>query len=207
MAGRSNKKKEEIVSIKDEFKRIQEEHNDLDIMKYSLTSKDIDTSEIDIINYDEYYDEALKEATEMLDSLVELYLGDNKEIKENKYIANKVKDDSIIYADTIFLSKVTRLQLKKQLVQIDGGDNSARMHEVVNQTFRETRENIMFKSKRKTEMESYYKEFRKDLGLKDLNEENNMASIGEDDNIGTPMNNADINDYIRKVMTGDIESE
>lgn len=83
-----------------------------------------------------------------------------------------MKEDAMIYAETVFLSKMTRKNFLTQLRQIDNGDNSARMHEVVNQTIAQVRDNIKFTSSQRTELEKFYKEVRKDLGLNEMSETN-----------------------------------
>ncbi|MFK5282989.1 hypothetical protein ACI3PL_25815, partial [Lacticaseibacillus paracasei] len=83
---------------------------------------------------------------EVLESLVDLYLGDSKKIIEHPYIKNKLKEDALVYAETIFLSKMTRKNFLTQLRQVDNGDNSARMHEVINQTVSQIRDNSKFSS-------------------------------------------------------------
>ena len=55
-----------------------------------------------------------------------------------------MKEDAQVYAETIFLQKMTRKNFLQQLKQIDNGDNSARLHEVVNQSISQDRENIKF---------------------------------------------------------------
>ena len=73
-------------------------------------------------------------------------------------------------SETIFLSKMTRKNFLTQLRQVDNGDNSARMHEIINQTVGQIRENSKFSSTQRTELEKFYKEIRKDLGLDELSD-------------------------------------
>jgi polyribonucleotide nucleotidyltransferase len=63
---------------------------------------------------------------------------------------------------------MTRKNFLTQLRQVDNGDNSARMHEVVNQTITQIRENSKFSSTQRTDLEKFYKELRKDLGLNEI---------------------------------------
>jgi ADP-dependent phosphofructokinase/glucokinase len=91
-----------------------------------------------------------------------------------------------------------------QLKQIDNGDNSARMHEVVNQSANQIRENIKFTTTLKTDMESFYKTLRKDLGMTELSEvnEDKIAETSEDkpDKIFDPR---DLNNMIDNALKKD----
>jgi hypothetical protein len=120
---------------------------------------------------------------EVLESLVDLYLSDVPQLKEHPYIKNKLRDDALVYAETIFLSKMTRKNFLSQLRQVDNGDNSARMHEVVNQTIGQIRENSKFSSTQRTELEKFYKGLRKDLGLNEIESPDVQKAI----EIGTKM--------------------
>ena len=116
--------------------------------------------------------------------------------------------DAKVYAETIFLSKMTRKNFLSQLRQVDNGDNSARMHEVVNQTIGQIRENSKFSSTQRTELEKFYKGLRKDLGLNEIENPEviraqNIAaeeSAGESTNSGEIMDNRKLNDLIKNAM-------
>ena len=165
------KKENKINELQNEFERIQQEQ-EIDVSKYLAKRDDLpDLGEIQIYDYDHDITEAVNQANELLESLVDLYLGDSKSIIDHKYIKNKMKEDASIYAETIFLSKMTRKNFLTQLRQVDNGDNSARMHEVINQTIGQIRENSKFSSTQRTELEKFYKEVRKDLGLDELTTE------------------------------------
>lgn len=163
-----SKKEDKINELQNEFERIQED-NELDISKYLAKKDDLpDLGEIQIYDYDQDLTESTDQALRLLESLVDLYLGDSKKISEHNYIRNKMREDAAIYAETIFLSKMTRKNFLTQLRQVDNGDNSARMHEVVNQTIGQIRENSKFSSSQRTELEKFYKEIRKDMGLNEI---------------------------------------
>jgi hypothetical protein len=162
------KKEEKINELQSEFERIQE-NNELDISKYLAKKDDLpDLGEIQIYDYDQDLTESTDQALRLLESLVDLYLGDSKRVSEHNYIRNKMREDAAIYAETIFLSRMTRKNFLTQLRQVDNGDNSARMHEVVNQTIGQIRENSKFSSTQRTDLEKFYKEIRKDLGLNEI---------------------------------------
>lgn len=158
-----SKKEEKINSLQEEFSRIQDENKDLDVSKYLAKREDLpDLGEIQIYDYDKDLDESIESAEEVLDALFELYFGDIQGINQNKYLVKKVKEDAQVYAETIFLQRMTRKNFLTQLKQVDNGDSSARMHEVVNQSISQIRDNIKFAQSQRTDLEKYYRDMRKD---------------------------------------------
>jgi len=138
--------------------------------------------------------------------IVDLYLSDIPKLKEHPYILAKMKEDSLVYAESLFLAKMTRKNFLSQLRQVDNGDNSARMHEVVNQTIGQMRENSKFLMGQRTEFEKFYKTLRKDLGFNEIeNEEINPQKIVEElkdskDEDGDITDNRKLNDLIKLAM-------
>jgi hypothetical protein len=172
-----NKKEEKINDLQSEFNRIQEENKDLDVSKYLAKREDLpDLGEIQIYDYDADIEDSKTQAGEVLESLVDLYLGDNPGVIKHPYIQNKMKEDAQVYADTIFLQKMTRKNFLTQLKQVDNGDSSARMHEVVNQSISQIRENIKFSQTQRTELEKFYKEMRRDFGMNEIAESNEIKN-------------------------------
>ena len=193
------KNEKKVEELKDEFERIQED-NQLDISKYLAKRDDLpDLGSIEIYDYDQDLTESTEKAMELLESLVDLYLGDSKKISEHNYIKNKMKEDAVVYAETIFLSKMTRKNFLTQLRQVDNGDNSARMHEVINQTVSQIRENSKFSSTQRTELEKFYKEIRKDLGLNEIATEQTIEDTEEKENTKI-MDSRNLNDMIDKYL-------
>jgi len=203
-----SKTENERNRIKDEFDEIQSESGEFDISKHLARPEDLpDLGEIEIYDYDSDMTVASQQSMEVLESLIDLYLSDVPQLKEHPYIRNKMREDAKVYAETIFLSKMTRKNFLSQLRQVDNGDNSARMHEVVNQTIGQIRENSKFSSTQRTELEKFYKGLRKDLGLNEIEnpevikaqniaaEESAGESIG-----GEIMDNRKLNDLIKNAM-------
>jgi hypothetical protein len=78
------------------------------------------------------------------------------------------------------------------------------MHEVVNQTIGQIRENGKFLSNQRTELEKFYKTLRKDLGYNEIeNPEVKQAEAEKSDTSseGLVTNNRDLNDLIKNAMT------
>ncbi len=202
-----SKTENERNRLQDEFDQIQSEGGDFDLSKHLARPEDLpDLGEIEIYDYDSDLTVASQQSMEVLESLVDLYLSDIPQLKEHPYIKNKMKEDAMVYAETIFLTKMTRKNFLSQLRQVDNGDNSARMHEVVNQTIGQIRENAKFLSTQRTDLEKFYKNLRKDLGFNEIeNPELNKSltedASGEDSGpTGDIMDNRKLNDMIKMAM-------
>jgi len=198
-----SKTENERNRLQDEFDQIQSEGGDYDLSKHLARPEDLpDLGEIEIYDYDSDLTVASQQSMDVLESLVDLYLGDVPQLKEHPYIKNKMKEDAVVYAEGIFLTKMTRKNFLSQLRQVDNGDNSARMHEVVNQTIGQIRENAKFLSGQKTELEKFYKTLRKDLGYNEI--ENQEPKQSEEDGDGQPdgaiMDSRSLNEMIKQAM-------
>ena len=189
--------------IKDEFDLIQSENGDIDFSKHLAKPEDLpDLGEIEIYDYDSDLTVASQQAMDVLEPLVDLYLGDVPKLKEHPYIKSMMKEDAMVYAEAIFLTKMTRKNLLTQMRQVDNGDNSARMHEVVNQTVGQIRENAKFLSGQKTELEKFYKTLRKDLGYNEIEPEAIAPEEIEEGKgpDGDITDNRRLNDMIKQAM-------
>lgn len=197
-----NKKEQKINSLQEEFSRIQDENKDLDVSKYLAKREDLpDLGEIQIYDYDKDLDESIYSAEEVLDALFDLYFGDIPGIEENKYLVKKVKEDAQVYAETIFLQKMTRKNFLTQLRQVDNGDSSARMHEVVNQSISQIRDNIKFAQSQRTELEKYYRDMRKDYDRMMENLKQTKIEQGlETKSDGKIVDSRTLNDMIEKML-------
>jgi len=201
--GTQSKLEKEKNRLTDEFDLIQEENKEFDISQHLATIDDLpDLGQIELYDYDADLTMVTQKGMEVLESLVDLYLGEFPELKHNAYIRNKMKEDAMVYAETLFLQKMTRKNFLSQLRQVDNGDNSARMHEVINQTIREVRENSKFASTMRSDLEKFYKDFRGDLmevadKMKQSNPE--TPSIGSDDD-GQVVDSKKLNDMINEAL-------
>ena len=201
-----SKSEEQRIRLQDEFDQIQSENSEFDISLHLAKPEDLpDLGEIEIYDYDADLTVATQQSMDVLESLVDLYLSDIPKLKDHSYIRNKMREDASVYAEAIFLSKMTRKNFLSQLRQVDNGDNAARMHEVVNQTIGQIRENGKFLSNQRTELEKFYKTLRKDLGYNEIeNPEVKQAeaeSQADTSSDGLVTNNRDLNDLIKNAMT------
>lgn len=196
--GTMSKVEKELDRISDEFDMIQEENRDFDIANHLAKIDDLpDLGQIELYDYDSDLTVVTQKGMEVIESLVDLYLSEFGELQSHPYIRNKVREDALVYAETLFLQKMTRKNLLTQLRQVDNGDNSARMHEVINQTIREIRENSKFSSAQRTELEDYYKRFREDLGEVAVNFKAAKADSKTD---GQIVDSKKLNDLISEAM-------
>lgn len=195
-----SKSQKEHNRINDEFDMIQEENRDFDIANHLAKIEDLpDLGQIEFYDYDSDLTVSSQKGMEVIESLVDLYLSEFGDLKLHPYIKNKVREDALVYAETLFLQKMTRKNFLSQLRQIDNGDNSARMHEVINQTIREIRENSKFSSSQRTELEEYYKKFRDDLSEVASTMRKDSVSDSENDD-GQIVDSKKLNDLISEAM-------
>lgn len=199
MAATMSKTAIQRIRLQDEFEQIQSENKDFDISKHLARTDDLpDLGEIEIYDYDADLTVATQQAHGVLESLVDLYLSEIPELLQHPYIKNKMREDAMVYAETVFLSKMTRKNFLTQLRQVDNGDNSARIHEVINQTIKEIRENSSFAFKQRTELEKFYKDLRKDMY--DVVETRKMQSP-DDEQEGQITDNRKMNELIKQALS------
>lgn len=200
-----SKQEQERIRLQDEFDQIQSENSEFDISKHLARPEDLpDLGEIELYDYDADLTVSMQQSMGVLESLVDLYLSDIPKLKDHNYIKNKMREDATVYAEALFLAKMTRKNFLSQLKQVDNGDNAARMHEVVNQTIGQIRENSKFLLTQRTELEKFYKTLRKDLGYNEIeNPEVKKAEEqqnSEENNDGMVMDNRKLNDLIKNAM-------
>ena len=96
---------------------------------------------------------------------------------------------------------MTRKNFLTQLRQVDNGDSSARMHEVVNQSISQIRDNIKFAQSQRTELEKYYKDMRKDYDRMMENIKQTKIEQGiETKTDGKIVDARSLNDMIERIM-------
>lgn len=199
--GTMSKVEKEKNRLTDEFDLIQEENKEFDISQHLAKIDDLpDLGQIELYDYDADLTMVAQKGMEVLESLVDLYLGEFPELKHNAYIRNKMKEDAMVYAETLFLQKMTRKNFLSQLRQVDNGDNSARMHEVINQTIREVRENSKFASTMRSDLEKFYKDFRGDIKEVSDKIKQQNPNTDMDDEDGQIIDPTKLNDLINEAI-------
>jgi hypothetical protein len=195
MSQKEDKKK----SLEEELNRIQNDNQDLVVSNYIAQEEDIpDFGSIEIYDYNKDVEDSNKSAKELMESLFEFYFKDVPGIKENKYLMKKIEEDALVYAESIFLQKMTRRNFIKQLSQVDSGSDSARHHEVINDTVSQIRDNIKFSQSQRTELEKYYKEMRKDYD--EMLSHVDPVETGDGEDGGKIYDARTLNDIIDKAM-------
>ena len=201
-----SKTENERNRLQDEFDQIQSENSEFDISKHLAKQEDLpELGEIQIYDYDSDMTVSNQQSLDVLESLIDLYLSDVPQLKDHPYIRNKMKEDAQVYAEAIFLTKMTRKNFLNQLRQVDNGDNSARMHEVVNQTIGQIRENAKFLSNQRTDLEKFYKTLRNDLGLNNIEnpeviKAQNQSQEESSTEEGEIMGNRKLNELIKNAL-------
>lgn len=194
-----SKTDKERTRLEDEFAEIQSSNNKFDISNHLAKVEDLPSlGEIELYDYESDIQVSHQQSIDVLESLVDLFLSDVPQLKEHSYIKTKMREDAMVYSEAVFLSKMTRKNFLSQLRQVDNGDNSARMHEVVNQTIGQIRENGKFLSNQRTELEKFYKTLRKDMGYNEI--ENEVVKTEEEINTevkGDVTDNRKLNDMIK----------
>jgi hypothetical protein len=194
------KNDEKRSTLEDEFAKIQSEHKDSDMEKYLVdVEEDLPGfGELEIYDYDTDLESSKDISEGVIESLVDLYLGDAPEIKNHGYVQQKKLQDMQDYADSRFLTKMSKKLLLQMLRQIDNSDNSARMYEVATKLI-ETNNNLNKDSRvSRSEIEKFYKEIRVDMGLNDLSKNTEVESDDADGQIINTMNlNDKIDEYIK----------
>lgn len=195
--GKYDKKKNKL---EDEFNQVQSQHKDTKIKKYLVDpDEDLpDFGELDVYDYDNDQQEVTKISEDVIENLVDLYLGDAPDVKDHPYIKEKSKQDMYDYADARFLSKMSKKLLLQNLRQIDNGDASARMYEVATKLMGEIREINKDSRKSRSEIEEFYKDIRSDLGLNELS--SNREEKDDENKDGSIINTADLNNQIDEYL-------
>ncbi len=187
--------------LQDEFNQIQSEGSTFDISKHLALPGDLpNLGEIEIYDYDADLLVSGESSMRVLEELVDLFLNDVPALKEHPYIKTKMREDAMVYAEAVFLTKMARKTLLSQMRQIDNGDNSARMYEIANQTFAQIRENAKFLSNQKTELEKFYKTLRKDLGYSEIENPDVKMEESAQNSEDLVTDNRRLNDMIKNAL-------
>src|ERR1035437_6521634 len=194
--------KDKLNELQSEFDNIQSSNSNTNPNNHLITPEDMpDFGELEIYDYNSDLSEVGEEAREIMGHLIDLYLGDAPKVKEHPYLKRKINEDARVYARSLFLERMSEKLLIQQFKQVDQGDNSARMHEVINQTMKEMREINTDGRKSRTEIEKLYKEMRNDFGLNDLSESTQTDDIKPiADTNGKVVDTRDLNDMIDKYI-------
>lgn len=153
------------------------------------------------IDYEVILSEAVVESTEVVDNMAELYLDGNSDLVNNPYLSKKRKHDAVNLADMLFLQKMAKRAVIKQLKQMDSGEMSARHFETFYGGLKEIRENIKQSTSTQNIMEGFYKSIREDLSQTKLGEESGISEESAED-IGDIQDPKDMNSKLDDLIKG-----
>ncbi len=149
-------------------------------------------------DYEEDRSVLLAESLDRINKMTSMYLENSDEIINHPYIQEKIIDDASDLADIKFVQKITRMALVTQIKQIDRGDKSPKHFDTLYCGMREVRENIKQSSTTISNMESFYRTIRTDLGLSEKVESGESGENGESSsNITTQKN---LNSYFENLI-------
>ena len=133
------------------------------------------------IDYSAQLDQLNDDATRIVDSLAELYLGDEK-LLNHPYITEKKRKDANYYGKLEFLVSASQNTLVSMMREIEMGTSTPRMFEVQSLLQKEMRENIKLSMRALVDIESFYKSIRADLGMEATAHQYQQAQIEETSN-------------------------
>ena len=192
-----SKNKEEKDSLSKELKEIRNLHSkeNIDPTQYLVDSeKDMpEFGSVCLYDYDADKEKTKQEAREIINSLVDLYLGDAPDIIEHEYLKKRMEEDAEYYGQMKFLQIISERALISQVKLIDNGEFNPRLMESLTKQQIEYRNNAQDGRKARSEIEQLYKSLRKDLNLSET------AGVKRDENIedeeeGFIINNAKMNE-------------
>lgn len=195
---KKSEKDSEKRRIDDEFDMITQFSKQTDVEQFIMKPEELsDFGPLE--QYDYYLDieQTQKDAKPILEDLVSLYI---PEIKDHPYLVRKINEDSRTYSKSLFLEKMIERLFIKQLKQIDNGDSSARLMEVINQTIKEIRETNKDGRSARTDIEKIYKEMRKDLGLNELSASNELKQESVTESTGRIIDTSELNNRLEELL-------
>jgi hypothetical protein len=153
----------ELAEIENDIQRVVDEQN---IESLEATANDLPPlTNNSIHDYEAELSEIGERSKGIIDNLVKLYLGEDENLFNHEYISRKREKDADNFSKLDFLVTSSQRTLTSIMKEIDMGAGSPRMYEVLSMLQKEMRENIKMSSSNLTNIESFYKNMREDLGL------------------------------------------
>lgn len=153
----------ELAEIENDIQRVIEDQN---IESLEASSNDLPPLATNTLhNYEEELSEIGERSKAIIDNLVKLYLGEDENLFNHEYISRKREKDADNFSKLDFLVTSSQRTLTSIMKEIDMGAGSPRMYEVLSMLQKEMRENIKMSSSNLTNIETFYKNMRQDLGL------------------------------------------
>jgi len=159
---------------------------------------------IDTHDYHQDVNDATIEAEELLQNLIDLYLKEVPTLKEIPYIKSRIKEDAHYYAQMKVLQSFSQRMLMKQMSKVDAGEDSPKMFDTITKQISEMRDNIKDGRSARLEVEKLYKELRKDFGLANEIQNDEVEVTAKID--GNVISNEDLNEQIERAIANRSES-
>lgn len=148
------------------------------------------------VDYNKEMEEVLDDSTKVVGNMASLYFDDNENILSNKYIKDKIRTDAQNLSDLVFLQKMAKKTIIKQMEQVEDAEGSPRLYETMFQGMREIREIIKQSTTMTSTMQTFYKDLFNDLKEKN-SAELNIEEKKEEANIMTA---SDLNNKLDEIM-------
>lgn len=153
----------ELLEIENDIQKVIEDQN---FESLEATSNDLPPLTNNALHdYDNELSEIGERSKAIIDNLVKLYLGEDENLFNHEYISRKREKDADNFSKLDFLVTSSQRTLTSIMKEIDMGAGTPRMYEVLSMLQKEMRENIKMSSSNLTNIESFYKNMRQDLGL------------------------------------------
>lgn len=159
-----NRIKNELEAIEIDISKKIENLNPEDLFAQTTDLPALQPDTNGIVDYKQQLSDIKKDSTNIINSLAELYLGDENLLK-HPYISEKMKKDSDYYSKLEFLVQSSQKTLISIMRDIDMGNSNSRMYEVQSMLQKEMRDNIKLSLGSLANIEDFYKSIRTDLGV------------------------------------------
>jgi len=118
-------------------------------------------------DYEAEKEEIEKASLNTVNNIARLYLGDSH-YYDLPHIVDKRRDDALQHAKAQYLVKQSERSVTNAMKQIDNGDSSAKMWEVVSMLQKEMRDNIKLLGHVETSIRNSYRTIKEDMGISDI---------------------------------------
>lgn len=160
---------------------------------FGITKEDLE------LDYKEEMENTLSESKEIITNMASLYLNEDKTLVSNNYVKNKIYNDAQNLSDMMFLQKIAKRAIVKQMQQIEMGDATPRHYETLSIMMREIRENIKQSTLTVSTMEDFYLKIRTQMGIDTSLKADEIEDSSKNNNIITTNDmNSKLEEIIKK---------
>lgn len=169
-------KKDEKKQLEDQIKQLYSEAEmgvgsagDFDDPQSLLANQeDLEgLDDLEMYDYDKDLLDSLDEATDTINNMSDLFIGNSDAIVNHPYLKQKRTNDASNHADMLFLQRMAKKALITQLKQMDMGDLTPSHFNSFYGGLKEVRENIKQANSNQNTMEQFYKSLKTELNIQD----------------------------------------